>query len=72
MLGLPRLAVQGQEDVGVTRRAVTQPVAFLQQAPPPHHFTALQGLLQVLGSSENLKAGDCKDAFHHRVALNYV
>lgn len=56
VLGLLRLPVQGQEGVGVARRAVTQAVALLQQAVVPHHLAALQGVAQVLGHAEALGA----------------
>lgn len=57
MLGVLRLAVQGQEGVGVARRTVTQAVAFLQQAEVPHHFSTAQGLVQVLRHPEGLHRG---------------
>lgn len=55
VFGLLRLPVQGQEGVGVTRRAVTQAVALLQQTVAPHHLAALQGVAQVLGDSKGLR-----------------
>lgn len=55
VLGVLRLAVQGQEGVGVARRTVTQAVAFLQQAVVPHHLSAAQGVVQVLRHPEGLQ-----------------
>lgn len=57
MLGVLRLPVQGQEGVGIARRAVTKPVALLQQATMPHHLSALQGVFQVLRYPEGLGRG---------------
>lgn len=57
VLGVLRLAVQRQEGVGVARRAVTQAVAFLQQAEVPHHLSTAQGVFQVLGHPEGLQPG---------------
>lgn len=52
ILGKP---VEGQEGVGVSRRTVTQPVAFCQQAVVPHHLPALHRVIQVLGHAKHLK-----------------
>lgn len=54
VFGILRLAVKSQKGVSVARRAVTQPVAFLQQAEVPNHLAALQGVKQVLLHPEGL------------------
>lgn len=61
VLRILRMPVQRQEGVGVTSRAVAQPVALFQQAVPPHHLPALQSVAQVLRNSESLESGTC----HH-------
>lgn len=58
VLGVPSVPVEGQEGVGVPRRAVTQAVALLQQAVVPHHLSTLQGCVQVVRHSEGLETDE--------------
>ncbi|KAG7280344.1 hypothetical protein CRUP_024136, partial [Coryphaenoides rupestris] len=55
VFGVQGQSVQSQEGVGVPRRAVTQPVALLQEAPPPHHLPTLHRRTQVLRLPKHLK-----------------
>lgn len=55
VFGILCLAVKGQKGVSVACRAVTQPVALLQQAEVPNHLAALQGVKQVLLHPEGLR-----------------
>lgn len=71
VLGVPSVPVQGQEGVGVPRRAVTQAVALLQQAVVPHHLSTLQGCVQVVRHSEGLETDEqdehrcCQEKLNH-------
>lgn len=55
VLRVLRLPVEGQKGIGITRRAVTQPVALLQQSKMPHQLSTLQGVDQVLRPPKHLE-----------------
>lgn len=49
--------VEGEEGVGVARRAVTDTVTFPQQASLPDHLPTLHSILQVLLILKHLEGG---------------